>query len=52
MNDGPKAPVTPEYIVLQRGLQKPECMSILAKEFKQILHLKFQIFGSSKLPNN
>jgi hypothetical protein len=28
---GPKVPVTPEYIVLQRVLQKRECMSILTK---------------------
>jgi hypothetical protein len=26
---GPKVPVTPEYIVLQRVLRKRECMSIL-----------------------
>jgi hypothetical protein len=33
---GPKVPVTPEYIVLQRVLQKWECMSILTRI---IMHL-------------
>jgi hypothetical protein len=33
---GPKVPVTPEYIVLQRVLRKRECMSILTR---MIMHL-------------
>jgi hypothetical protein len=33
---GPKVPVTPEYIVLQRVLRKRECMTILTR---MIMHL-------------
>jgi hypothetical protein len=33
---GPKVPVTPEHIVLQRVLRKRECMSILTR---MIMHL-------------
>jgi hypothetical protein len=33
---GPRVPVTPEYIVLQRVQRKPECMSILTR---MIMHL-------------
>jgi hypothetical protein len=33
---GPKVPVTPEYIVLQRVLRKRECMYILTR---MIMHL-------------
>jgi hypothetical protein len=33
---GPKVPVTPKYIVLQRVLRKRECMSILTR---MIMHL-------------
>jgi hypothetical protein len=32
---GPKVPVTPEYIVLQRVLRKRECMSIITKRSKK-----------------
>jgi hypothetical protein len=33
---GPEVLVTPEYIVLQRVLQKPECMSTLTKSSKKL----------------
>jgi hypothetical protein len=38
---GPKVSVTPEYIVLQRVLQKRECMSILTNG----AYILFQIIG-------
>jgi hypothetical protein len=34
---GPKVPVTPEYIVLQRTLRKRECMSILTKKSMHLI---------------
>jgi hypothetical protein len=44
---GPKVPVTPEYIVLQRVLRKRKCMSILTKNWNN-MHL----ISNGRLPKD